>query len=57
MREGEGGEGFYIVQSGRRADLRVSPGVEEGEGGRAYKLGAFAAVQSTVRLSQDQKPC
>ena len=23
--EGEGGEGFNIAQSGRRADLRVSP--------------------------------
>ena len=25
--EGEGGEGFYIAQSGRRADLPVSPGI------------------------------
>jgi hypothetical protein len=25
MSEGEGGEGFYIARSGRRADLRVSP--------------------------------
>jgi hypothetical protein len=27
--EGEGREGFYIAQSGRRADLRVSPGGAE----------------------------
>ena len=33
MREvskGEGGEGFYITQSGRRADLRVSRGKPKG---------------------------
>jgi hypothetical protein len=24
--EGEGGEGFYIAQTGRRADLLASPG-------------------------------
>jgi hypothetical protein len=27
--EGEGGEGFYIAQSGRHADLRVSEGGAE----------------------------
>jgi hypothetical protein len=28
--EGEGGEGFYIAQSGKRADLLVSPGGDLG---------------------------
>jgi hypothetical protein len=38
--EGEGGEGFYIAQSSRRADLRVSPGGGRGLDSAAEEIRA-----------------
>jgi len=50
--EGEGGDGFYIAQSGRRADLLVSP--REGEGERVDVLnvsnGSVLASQSLKKV-------